>query len=220
MSGSQQLLGKIQGKCNISVPGPKSDIKTPGSVCSRSYIKIRVIPDGKAGLFYLASYSKQIIFTSHLQQVQSNNLFLIKCNSCSAELSFFRSWDGQPSTFPLAFAIIGDNLELVMDFQRFSVHVPLLYSAGLSFLIAKGPIQHLVKLPERAPSGYWDNPRASRRMQSPSTSFSASFPHPPLLFIGLLKFLTWCHGSDLPNAAQKRRIFVLFFLPAQFIQQT
>lgn len=28
MSVSQQLLGKVQGKCNISVPGPKSDLKT------------------------------------------------------------------------------------------------------------------------------------------------------------------------------------------------
>lgn len=45
-------------------------------------------------------------------------------------------------------------------------------------------------------------------MQSSSTSFCASFPHPPLVFIGLLKFLTWCHhGSDLPNAPCKKGEF-------------
>lgn len=57
-------------------------------------------------------------------------------------------------------------------------------------------------------------------MQSSSTSFCASFPHPPLVFIGLLKSLTWCHGTDLPVPCKKRRIFFLSFLSAQFIQQT
>lgn len=35
--GQQQLLGKVQGKCNISVPGPKSDIKTQ-KVCAAGTI--------------------------------------------------------------------------------------------------------------------------------------------------------------------------------------
>lgn len=44
-------------------------------------------------------------------------------------------------------------------------------------------------------------------MQSSSTSFCASLPHPPLVFIGLLKFLTWFHGADLPNAVWKKGVF-------------
>lgn len=56
MIGGQQLFEKIPVECNVSARGPRSDIKTPGSLCRRSYIKIGVVPDGKSGLFCLASY--------------------------------------------------------------------------------------------------------------------------------------------------------------------